>query len=65
MAEKFINFDIDHVSRQQNAHANALASLIAPLALPAGAAEKVLVYIHDLYCPKFAHEDDQTPTGDL
>ena len=54
MAERFRNFYIDHVSRQQNAHADALASLAASLALPAGAAEKVLVYSHDLYCPKVA-----------
>ena len=36
MAEKFENFYIDHVPRQQNAHADALASLAALLALPAG-----------------------------
>jgi len=35
------------------------------LALPAGTIEKVLVYSHDLYCPKLTLEDDQTPTGDL
>jgi len=54
MAEKFENFYIDHVSRQQNAHADALASLAASLALSAGATEKVLVYSRDLYCCKFA-----------
>ena len=41
MAEKFENFYIDHIPRQQNA--NALASLAASLALPAGATERVLV----------------------
>ena len=46
-------------------HADALASLAAFLALPAGAAEKVLVYSHDLYCPRFAFEDKQKPTRDL
>ena len=35
MALRFKNFYIDHVPRQQNAHANALASLAASLALPA------------------------------
>ena len=63
ITERFRNFYIDHVPRQQNAH--ALASLAASLALPAGATEKVLVYIHDLYCLRFAFEDNQKPTGDL
>ena len=35
MAERFRNFYIDHIPRQQNAHANALALLVASLALPA------------------------------
>jgi len=35
------------------------------LALSARATEKVLVYSHDLYCSKFALEDDQTPTREL
>jgi len=35
------------------------------LALPAGATEKVLVYSRDLYCCKFALEDNKTPRGDL
>jgi len=65
MAEKFENFYIDHVPRQQNTHVDTLASLVASLALPAVAIEKVLVYSHDLYCPKFAFEDDQMLTGDL
>ena len=64
MAEKFENFYIDHV-RQQNAHADALASLAASLALPAGAKERVLTYSHDLYYYKFALEDSKTPRGDL
>ena len=46
MAEKFKNFYIDHVLRQQNAHANAMVSLAASLALPVGATEKVLIYSH-------------------
>jgi len=62
MAERFRNFYIDHVPRQQNTHAYALASLAAFLALPAEAAEKILVYSHDLYCPRFAFEDYQKPT---
>jgi len=65
MAERFRNFYIDHVPRQQNMHADALASLAASLTLPAGTAEKVLVYSHDLYCPRFAFEDNQKPTRDL
>ena len=44
VTEKFKNFYIDYVLRQQNAHADALASLAASLALPAGATEKVLIY---------------------
>jgi len=62
MAERLKNFYIDHVPRQQNTHANALVSLAASLALLAGAAEKILVYSHDLYCPSFAFEDNQKPT---
>jgi len=58
MAEKFKSFYINHVSRQQNAHADALASLAASLALPARATEKVLVHSHNMYCPKFALEDN-------
>jgi len=65
MAEKFENFYIDHVSRQQNAHADALASLTASLVLPAGATKKVLVYSRDLYCCKFALKDSKTPRKDL
>jgi len=65
MAEKFENFYIGHVPRQQNAHADALASLAASLALPAGATKKVLVYSRDLYCCKFVLKDSKTPKGDL
>ena len=65
MAERFRNFYIDHVSHQQNVYADALASLAASLALPAGVAEKVLIYRYDLYCPIFIFEDKQKPTGDL
>jgi len=36
MAERFRNFYIDHVPRQQNAHADAQASLADSLVLPAG-----------------------------
>jgi len=61
MAERLKNFYIDHVARQQNAHAYSLVSLAASLALPVRATEKVLVYSYDLYCPKFALEDNQMP----
>ena len=44
-----IGMQIVDVARQQNAHADALASLAASLALPAGVVEKILVYNHDLY----------------
>ena len=46
-------------------HANALASLAASLARPAGATERVLLYSRDLYCCKFTHEDSKTPRGDI
>ena len=59
MAERFRNFYIDHVPHQQNAHADALASLAASLALPAGVVEKILIYSYDLYCLRFAFEDHQ------
>ena len=39
-----------HASK--NAHADALESLAAFLALPAGVVEKILIYSHDLYCPR-------------
>ena len=62
---RYKNFYIDHVPRQQNTHADVLASLAASLALPAGAAEKVLIYNHDLYCLKLDLKNDQTPAGNL
>ena len=65
MVEKFKNFYINHVSRQQNAHADALVSLAASLALPAGATERVLICSHDLYCCKFALEESKTPRRGL
>jgi len=65
MAERFRNFYIDHIPRQQNAHADALVSLTASLALLAGAAENVLVYSHGLYCLKLALKNDQIPIGNL
>jgi len=65
MAERFGNFYINHMPRQQNAHADALASLAASLALLAGVVEKILVYSRDLYCPRVTFEDRQKPTGDF
>jgi len=65
MAERFRNFYIDHIPRHQNAHADALASLATSFALLIGTTEKILIYSHDLYYPKFVLEDNQTPTGDL
>jgi len=64
MAVRFKNFYIDHISRKQNAHADALASLPASLPLPAGVVEKIFVCSHDLYCPRVIFEDHQKPTGD-
>ena len=57
MAARFRNFFIDHIPRQQNVHADALASLAASLALPAEVVEKILVYNYDLYCPRLTFED--------
>ena len=65
MAEMFKIFYIDHVPRQQNAHADALAFFTASLAFSAGTTEKVLVYSHDLYWQKFAFEECQTLRGGL
>jgi len=65
LAEKFRNFYIDHVPRQQNAHADALASLAASLALPTGATERVLIYSCDSYCCKFALEGTKTLREDF
>ena len=63
LAEKFYGFFIDHVPRQQNAHADALASLATSLALPARMTEKVLVASRDLYCPKFSLEEIKEVTS--
>jgi len=63
MVEKFRSFYINHLPRQQNAH--ALASLSASLALPTRATKKVLVHSLDIYCPKFAVEDSHTPEREL
>jgi len=38
--------------------------LTASLALPVEVVEKILIYSHDLYCPRFAFEDHQKPTRD-
>ena len=35
------------------------------MALPAGVTEKVLIYIHDLYCLKLFLEDDPISAGNL
>jgi len=64
MAERFENFYIDHVPRQQNAHADALASLAALLALSTRLVEKILIYSHDLFYPRVTFEDRQRLTGD-
>ena len=61
MAEKFKSFYINHVPRQQNAYADALASLATSLAFPSRATEKVLIHSHNLYYLKFALEDNKTP----
>jgi len=65
MVEELRSFYINNVPRQQNAHADALASLDASLALSVGATEKVLVHSRHLYCLKFALEESQTPEGEL
>ena len=65
MEEKFENFYIDHVTRQQNTHVDILTSLTTSLALPIRATEKVLVYSHNFYYYKFTLEDSRTPRGDL
>ena len=64
MAVRFKNFYIDHVPRQQNAHADALASLAALLALSTRLVEKILIYSHDLFYPRVTFEDRQRLTGD-
>lgn len=65
MAEKFKSFFTIHIRRKKNAHADALVSFVASLALPAGATTKVLVFSHDLYYPKSSLRDNLTPTKDL
>ena len=65
MAEKFKSFYINHVPQQQNARSDALASLASSLDLPAETAEEVLVHSHNLYCLKFALEENMPPKEDL
>ena len=65
MVEKFENVYIDHVPRQQNTYADALASFAASFALFIEAMKKVLIYSNDLYCCKFIVEDSKTPREDL
>ena len=65
MAERFRNFYIDHVPHQQNTYVDSLASLAASLALLVGVVEKILIYSHDLYYPRFAFEDHKKLTRDL
>ena len=65
MAEEFKSFYSNHVPRQQNAHADALAFLATLLALLAGATEEVIVHIRDFYCLKFALEDSKFPKEDF
>jgi ribonuclease HI len=57
LAGKFESFYINHIPCQQNAHADALASLATSLALPAKMTQKVLVASRDLYCPDFSLEE--------
>jgi len=65
MEEKFKSFFINHVPRQHNSHADALASLTISLALPARATKKILVQSRDLYNSKFSLEGNQTPEQSL
>ena len=65
MVEEFKSFYINHVPRQQNAHADALISLVALLGLPARAIKEELVNTRDLFCLKFALEDSKAPKGNL
>ena len=65
MAEKFKNFYIDHIPRQQNAHVDLLVSLTVSLAHLAIATKRVLVYSNDVYYCKLALKDSKTPKGHL
>lgn len=62
MAKEFKNFYIGYLPNQQNAHADALASLAASLALSTRALEKILVLTHDLYYPRPLIERGQAST---
>lgn len=53
-AEKFTGFYIDFISRKDNTHAEAVASLVATLALSPKLKQKVLVTSRTLYHPKEA-----------
>ena len=52
LANTFDGFYISHISRFQNTKANALAALVATLALPADTSYQLTVATHYLFCLK-------------
>lgn len=52
IAQKFTCFYIEHIRCGQNTHADALASLVAALALLVGTIEEVCVFSRDSYCSR-------------
>jgi len=53
LANTFEGFYISHVSRLQHTKADALAVLVAPLALPTDASYHLMVATRHLFCPKY------------
>lgn len=64
IAEKFCCSFIEQVRRKKNALADAMVSLAASLALPAGFMKRVLISALDLCCPKIVPKEDINSTWD-
>ena len=56
LADTFIGFYISHTSRLQNTKADALAALVATLALPTDTSYRLMVPTRHLFYPKYSLE---------
>lgn len=51
MAQEFESFHIEHIPQSQNWYVDALDSFTS-LALQPGSSNEILIFAHDLFCPK-------------
>lgn len=65
MAQGFKSFHIEHIFQNQNSYLDALASLATSLALQPSSLDKILIFTHDLFCPKSVVEEVFTVTEDF